>query len=110
MCLGGYRDALTFRPGEPISFDPDAFVVSRGSGMRELLSDVMTLQSFEQFRSDRLAMLNSGEGFQDDFEIEIQMHGDRWGSQQRYKDWLTNMKVRREDADGWKHYALNFTQ
>ena len=68
--------------------------MSRGSGMRQLLADVLTLQSFEQFRTDRLAMLNSGEGFRDDFDLEIQMQGDRWGSQQRYKDWLTNMKAR----------------
>ena len=31
--------------------------------------------------------------FQDEFEVENQMYGDKWGSQQRYKDWQNNMKV-----------------
>ena len=66
---GGYRDALTFRPGEPISFNPDAFIQSRSPAWQAFLAELMSLQTFEQFRCDRLEMLNCGEGFQVQFSI-----------------------------------------
>lgn len=50
---GGYRDALRFRPGEQITFDPDAFVLSRPSSMQPFLQKMLDLQIFEQFINDR---------------------------------------------------------
>lgn len=92
-CTGGYRDALRFRPGEPITFDPDAFVVSRPADMQSLLRTILQLQTFQQFVSDRLDLLNAGEGFKDEFDIEASLYSDKWGTQSRYKDWLSHMKV-----------------
>lgn len=93
LISGGYRDALRFRPGEPITFDPDAFVVSRPTHMQSLLQKILQLQTFQQFVSDRLDLLNAGEGFKDEFDIEASLYSDRWGTQSRYKDWLSHMKV-----------------
>lgn len=90
---GGYRDALRFRPGERITFDPDAFVLSRPPSMQPFLQKILHLQIFQQFISDRLDMLNSGDGFSDEFEITANMCNDKWGAQSRYKDWLNHMKV-----------------
>ena len=69
MCLGGYRDALRFRPGENISFEEAAFLQSRPAGMRAFLENMLQLQTFEQFINGRLHMLNSGKGFADEFEV-----------------------------------------
>ena len=92
--LGGYRDALRFRPGEQITFDPDAFIQSRPSSMRPFMEQLMQTQTFEQFVNDRLDTLNAGEGFSSDqFDIEVNMAGDKWGTQSRYKDWSNHMKV-----------------
>jgi len=91
---GGYRDALRFKPGQPITFNTDAFVQSRPPNMQPFLREVLELQTFQQFIADRLDMLNAGVGFSDEFEIEVNMCGDVWGTQSRYKDWLSHMKVR----------------
>lgn len=49
MSSGGYRDALKFRPGEPITFDPEAFVHSRPSqSTQAFLEGMLTLQIFQQ--------------------------------------------------------------
>ena len=61
--------------------------------MQPFLMKVLQLQTFQQFVADRLDMLNSGIGFSDEFEVEVSMCGDRWGTQSRYKDWLNHMKV-----------------
>lgn len=91
---GGYRDALKFRPGELITFDPDAFLVTRPTDMQPLLRKILQLQTFQQFVSDRLDLLNAGEGFKDEFDIEASLYSDKWGTQSRYKDWLGPVKVR----------------
>jgi len=90
---GGYRDALRFRPGEQITFDPDAFVLSRPANMQPFLNKALQLQTFQQFVADRLDMLNSGLGFSDEFDVQVNLYGDKWGAQSRYKDWLNHMKV-----------------
>ena len=94
MSTGSYRDALRFRPGEQITFDQDAFVMSRSPGMKPFLEKLLHLQTFQQFIAERLDLLNSGQGFADEFEIETNAWADKWGTQSRYKDWLFNMKVR----------------
>ncbi|ELU17071.1 hypothetical protein CAPTEDRAFT_102631, partial [Capitella teleta] len=96
--IGGYRDALRFRPGEQITFDPDAFVLSRPSSMQPFLQKMLDLQIFEQFINDRLDILNAGDGFTDLFEQEANLWADKWGTQSRYKDWSNNMKVRNSSA------------
>ena len=90
---GGYRDALRFKPGQLITFNADAFIVSRPPNMQPFLRKVLQLQTFQQFIADRLDMLNAGVGFSDEFEVAVNMAGDVWGTQSRYKDWLSHMKV-----------------
>lgn len=90
---GGYRDALRFKPGERIKFNADAFILSRPPNMQPFLRNVLQLQTFQQFISDRLDMLNKGVGFSDEFDVEVNMTGDVWGTQSRYKEWLSHMKA-----------------
>jgi len=61
--------------------------------MQPFLCKVLELQTFQQFIADRLDMLNAGVGFSDEFEVEVNMCGDAWGTQSRYRDWLNHMKV-----------------
>lgn len=84
---------MRFRPGEQITFDSDAFVMSRSPAMKPFLVKLLELQTFQQFVAGRLDLLNSGQGFADEFEIETNAWADKWGTQSRYKDWLQNMKV-----------------
>lgn len=96
MCFaaGGYRDALKFRAGSPISFDAQVFVESRPVGMQAFLRRVLQLQLFDQFISERLSLLNTGQGFTDEFENESTMIiGGRTGSRSQYHDWLAEMRV-----------------
>ncbi|KAK7504503.1 hypothetical protein BaRGS_00004369 [Batillaria attramentaria] len=88
--IGGYRDALKFRPDAPITFDRDSFVQSRSSqSMQAFLENMLHLQIFQQFINGRLELLNSGEGFHDLFEIESIKYADRLGTQSKYKEWLS---------------------
>jgi hypothetical protein len=110
VMIGGYRDALRFRPGEQITFDPNAFLLSRPAAMQPFLQRTLQLQTFQQFVSDRLDMLNSGAGFSDEFDTEVNMYGDQWGTQSRYKDWLSHMKkqgkkLKKEGRDRWMDFA-----
>lgn len=91
--IGGYRDALKFRPGEQITFDQDAFVQSRSQSMQPFLEAILQLQIFEQFINDRLEMLNAGKGFSDEFEMEANLFADHRNTHSHYKEWVTNMKV-----------------
>lgn len=90
--IGGYRDALRFHPGEPITFDPEAFVLSRPQSMQPFLEKMFELQIFQQFINDRLDLLNLGKGFSDLFEMEAMLQADKLNSQSRYKEWMSNMK------------------
>ena len=90
---GGYRDALKFRSGEQITFDPEAFINSRPSSMQPFLESMLHLQIFEQFINDRLDILNAGLGFTDEFEVEANMLADKTGSQSKYREWLGTAKV-----------------
>ncbi|XP_033731313.1 DENN domain-containing protein 1B-like isoform X3 [Pecten maximus] len=90
--IGGYRDALRFKSGEPITFDPEAFVLSRPQSMQPFLENMLQLQIFQQFINERLDMLNCGQGFSDIFEAEALQNADKLNTQSRYKEWLSNMK------------------
>ena len=93
MLTGSYRDALRFHLGEKITFDSDAFVISRSPSMKPFLENLLQLQTFQQFIAERLDLLNAGQGFMDEFEIETNLWADKWKTDSRYKDWLQNMKV-----------------
>ncbi|XP_042364654.1 DENN domain-containing protein 1A isoform X2 [Plectropomus leopardus] len=89
--FGSYRNALQFEPGEPITFNEETFVNHRSSAMRQFLQNAIQLQLFKQFIDGRLDLLNSGQGFSDVFEEEINM-GEYAGSDRTYHQWLFTVK------------------
>ncbi|NWW04373.1 DEN1A protein, partial [Oreocharis arfaki] len=89
--FGSYRNALKIEPGEPITFCEEAFVSHRSSVMRQFLQNAIQLQLFKQFIDGRLDLLNSGEGFSDVFEEEINM-GEYAGSDKLYHQWLSTVR------------------
>lgn len=92
--IGGYRDALRFRQGEQITFCRDAFLHSRSHSLRPFLESMLELQIFQQFIEERLEMLNCGQGFSDEFELEACLYSDNSSSRlkKQYKEWLSTMK------------------
>ncbi|NXV36529.1 DEN1A protein, partial [Rissa tridactyla] len=89
--FGSYRNALKIEPGEPITFCEETFVSHRSAVMRQFLQNAIQLQLFKQFIDDRLDLLNSGEGFSDVFEEEINM-GEYAGSDKLYHQWLSTVR------------------
>ncbi|XP_060246061.1 DENN domain-containing protein 1A isoform X15 [Meriones unguiculatus] len=90
--FGSYRNALKIEPEEPITFSEEAFVSHYRSGaMRQFLQNATQLQLFKQFIDGRLDLLNSGEGFSDVFEEEINM-GEYAGSDKLYHQWLSTVR------------------
>ncbi|XP_028457102.1 DENN domain-containing protein 1A isoform X2 [Perca flavescens] len=89
--FGSYRNALQIEPGEPITFNEETFLNHRSSTMRPFLQNAIQLQLFKQFIDGRLDLLNSGEGFSDVFEEEINM-GEYAGSDRTYHQWLFTVK------------------
>ncbi|XP_077778404.1 DENN domain-containing protein 1A isoform X5 [Podarcis muralis] len=89
--FGSYRNALKIEPGEPITFCEETFVSHRSATMRQFLQNATQLQLFKQFIDGRLDLLNSGEGFSDVFEEEINM-GEYAGSDKLYLQWLSTVR------------------
>ncbi|KAK9532959.1 hypothetical protein VZT92_010316 [Zoarces viviparus] len=89
--FGSYRNALQIESGEPITFNEETFVTHRSSAMRQFLQNAIQLQLFKQFIDGRLDLLNTGEGFSDIFEEEINM-GEYAGSDKTYHQWLFTVK------------------
>ncbi|XP_004375706.1 DENN domain-containing protein 1A [Trichechus manatus latirostris] len=90
--FGSYRNALKIEPEEAITFCEEAFVSHYRSGaMRQFLQNATQLQLFKQFIDGRLDLLNSGEGFSDVFEEEINM-GEYAGSDKLYHQWLSTVR------------------
>ncbi|KFQ39365.1 DENN domain-containing protein 1A, partial [Mesitornis unicolor] len=89
--FGSYRNALKIEPGEPITFCEEMFVSHRSAVMRQFLQNAIQLQLFKQFIDGRLDLLNSGEGFSDVFEEEINM-GEYAGSDKLYHQWLSTVR------------------
>ncbi|KFV47362.1 DENN domain-containing protein 1A, partial [Gavia stellata] len=77
--------------GEPITFCEETFVSHRSAVMRQFLQNAIQLQLFKQFIDGRLDLLNSGEGFSDVFEEEINM-GEYAGSDKLYHQWLSTVR------------------
>ncbi|OXB68284.1 hypothetical protein ASZ78_016685 [Callipepla squamata] len=73
--FGSYRDALRYKPGEPITFCENSFVKHRSSTTKQFLETAVNLQLFKQFIDGRLSKLNAGRGFSDAFEEEITAGG-----------------------------------
>ncbi|XP_054645304.1 DENN domain-containing protein 1B isoform X2 [Dunckerocampus dactyliophorus] len=90
--FGSYRDALRYKPGEPITFCEESFVNHRSSTMRNFLSMAVNLQLFKQFIDGRLAKLNAGRGFTDVFEEEITEGGFCGSSSRSYQQWMYTVK------------------
>ncbi|XP_051732937.1 DENN domain-containing protein 1A isoform X2 [Ctenopharyngodon idella] len=88
--FGSYRNALHIEPEEPITFSEETFITHRSSTMRQFLQNAIQLQFFKQFIDGRLELLNTGEGFSDQFEEEINM-GEYAGSDKTYQ-WLFTVK------------------
>lgn len=97
MLIGGYRDALCFPAGQRITFNREAFINSRPPPMQPFLERMLQLQIFQQFIEGRLNMLHEGQGFNDEFEFELNLHEDKSGSthrilRDRYNEWLSGIK------------------
>ncbi|XP_053769238.1 DENN domain-containing protein 1B isoform X5 [Desmodus rotundus] len=90
--FGSYRDALRYKPGEPVTFCEESFVQHRSSPMKQFLEAAVNLQLFKQFIDGRLAKLNSGRGFSDVFEEEITSGGFCGGSPRSYHQWVHTVK------------------
>ncbi|XP_032382048.1 DENN domain-containing protein 1B isoform X5 [Etheostoma spectabile] len=90
--FGSYRDALRYKPGEPITFCEESFVNHRSSTMRNFLSIAVNLQLFKQFIDGRLAKLNAGRGFSDVFEEEITEGGFCGSNSRSYQQWMHTVK------------------
>ncbi|KAL6468651.1 hypothetical protein MHYP_G00221750 [Metynnis hypsauchen] len=91
--FGSYRDALRYKPGEPITFCEESFVAHRSSTMRNFLEMAVNLQLFKQFIDGRLAKLNAGRGFTDVFEEEITEGGFCGSNSRSYQQWMHTVKV-----------------
>ncbi|XP_076454915.1 uncharacterized protein LOC143289725 isoform X2 [Babylonia areolata] len=102
--IGGYRDALKIRDGEPITFDRDAFVQTRSSqSMQVFLENMLQLQIFQQFINGRLELLNDGGGLTELFETESVKYADSLNTQSKYKEWLARVsKQKRKLKAGGK--------
>ena len=94
MLIGGYRDALSFPPGEKITFNSESFITSRAAPLQPFLEKMLQLQIFQQFIEGRLHMLSEGEGFNDEFEFEVNMYSDKntHRLKTQYKEWLSGIK------------------
>ncbi|XP_020827379.1 LOW QUALITY PROTEIN: DENN domain-containing protein 1B [Phascolarctos cinereus] len=90
--FGSYRDALRYKPGEPITFCENSFVKHRSSLMKQFLETAVNLQLFKQFIDGRLEKLNAGRGFSDVFEEEITSGGFCGGNSRSYQQWMHTVK------------------
>ncbi|XP_053101120.1 DENN domain-containing protein 1B isoform X3 [Hemicordylus capensis] len=90
--FGSYRDALRYKPGEPVGFCEESFVKHRSSTTKQFLETAVNLQLFKQFIEGRLAKLNAGKGFSDVFEEEISSGGFSGGNSRSYHQWVYTVK------------------
>ncbi|KAH1010766.1 hypothetical protein HUJ05_005012 [Dendroctonus ponderosae] len=92
--IGGYRDALKFQPRQKVTFDEEKFIETRPVALQPFLREMLNLQIFQQFIEERLTMLNTGRGFSDEFEFELENYSAKSGSKlkQQYKEWTSSMK------------------
>lgn len=96
MLIGGYRGALEIKDGEKITFNHDRFIATRPASFQPFLKKMLELQMFRQFIEGRLEMLNAGQGFNDDFEFEVNLYEESSAKRidLQYQDWLKAMKTK----------------
>lgn len=96
MLIGGYREALEFNDGQKITFNHDRFITTRSIAYQPFLKKMLELQMFRQFIEGRLEMLNAGQGFNDDFEFEVNLYEERTARKVdiQYQEWLNAMKTK----------------
>ncbi|XP_071459557.1 DENN domain-containing protein 1C isoform X3 [Marmota flaviventris] len=93
LLFGGYRDALVCSPGQPVTFNEEAFLAQKpGAPLQAFHQRAVHLQLFKQFIEARLEKLNSGEGFSDTFEQEISCCRDSSGTLRSYQLWADHLK------------------
>ncbi|XP_036874052.2 DENN domain-containing protein 1C isoform X3 [Manis javanica] len=93
LLFGGYREALTCNPGQPVAFNEDAFLAQKpGAPLQAFHRRAVHLQLFKQFIEGRLEKLNTGEGFSDLFEQAITCSGASSGTLRSYQLWADNLK------------------
>lgn len=93
LLFGGYRDALVCSPGQPVTFNEEAFLAQKpGAPLQAFHRRAVHLQLFKQFIEGRLEKLNKGEGFSDLFEQEITSSGTTSGALRSYQLWADNLK------------------
>lgn len=92
--IGGYRDALSFPAGQKITFNKEAFVRSRAPPIQPFLEKMLQLQIFQQFIEGRLLKLHEGEGFNDEFELELNLYETKSANSLKlqYKEWYSGIK------------------
>ncbi|XP_012878304.1 PREDICTED: DENN domain-containing protein 1C isoform X1 [Dipodomys ordii] len=94
LLFGGYRDALVCSPGQPVTFNEEAFLAQKpGAPLQAFHRRAVHLQLFKQFIEARLEKLNTGQGFSDAFEQEITCCGASSGTLRSYQIWADNLKV-----------------
>ncbi|XP_060109218.1 DENN domain-containing protein 1C [Heteronotia binoei] len=91
LLFGGYRQALLYEPGQPVSFCQETFLKHGSSSTQPFLQRATHLQLFKQFIDDRLEKLNAGEEFSDLFEQEISRSLSP-GNIHSYHLWVKNLK------------------
>ncbi|KAL4828503.1 hypothetical protein H8958_013245, partial [Nasalis larvatus] len=95
LLFGGYRDALVCSPGQPVTFNEEAFLAQKpGAPLQAFHRRAVHLQLFKQFIEARLEKLNNGEGFSDQFEQEITGCGASSGTVRSYQLWADNLKAK----------------
>ncbi|XP_078541520.1 DENN domain-containing protein 1C isoform X3 [Lissotriton helveticus] len=92
LLFGSYRDALICTPGEPITFCEESFLDHKSNPMKQFLQNAVHLQLFKEFIDGRLLKLNSGAGFSDAFEQEIDSCGLGSGHSNSYQLWVESLK------------------
>ncbi|XP_048197828.1 DENN domain-containing protein 1C isoform X4 [Perognathus longimembris pacificus] len=93
LLFGGYRDALICSPGQPVTFNEEAFLAQKpGAPLQAFHRRAVHLQLFKQFIEARLEKLNTGQGFSDQFEQEITCCGASSGTLRSYQIWADNLK------------------
>ncbi|XP_013360756.1 PREDICTED: DENN domain-containing protein 1C isoform X3 [Chinchilla lanigera] len=93
LLFGGYRDALVYSQGQPVTFSEEAFLAQKpGAPLQAFHRRAVHLQLFKQFIEARLEKFNAGEGFSDEFEQEITCCGASTGTLRSYQLWADNLK------------------
>lgn len=77
MLIGGYRWVLECNNGRDVTFNQEKFASTRSFTYEPFLRKLLDTQMFRQFIEGRLELLQAGQGFNDDFEFEVNLHEER---------------------------------